>query len=178
MRRRLFAASMMMTLLGAILGGCVASTSEDSGVPTLYINEFMAQNDTTIADPDGSGGYPDWIEIYNAGSSSVDLGGMYLTDDLQNPTQWRIPDGVTIPAGGYLLFWADNDEDQGDTHTNFKLDSAGEEIGLFNTAENGYATIDTMIFGEQASDVSFGRSPDGAETWQSFSEPTPGAANP
>ena len=62
------------------------------GGPTygLFINEFMADNDSTIQDPDG-GGYPDWIELYNAGPNSIDLGGMYLTDDMNDPTKWMIP---------------------------------------------------------------------------------------
>jgi hypothetical protein len=62
------------------------------GGPThgLFINEFMADNDTTIQDPDG-GGYPDWIELYNAGPNAIDLGGMYLTDDMNDPTKWVIP---------------------------------------------------------------------------------------
>jgi hypothetical protein len=62
------------------------------GGPThgLYINEFMADNDDTIQDPDGSG-YPDWIELYNAGPNAIDLGGMYLTDDMNDPTKWMIP---------------------------------------------------------------------------------------
>jgi hypothetical protein len=61
----------------------------------LYINEFMADNETTIQDPDGSGGYPDWIELYNAGASTIDLGGMYLTDDINDPTKWMIPFKIT-----------------------------------------------------------------------------------
>ncbi len=71
------------------------------GGPTqgLFINEFMADNDSTIQDPDGSGGYPDWIELYNAGPNAIDLGGMYLTDDANEPTKWMIPFGV---SGGTL----------------------------------------------------------------------------
>jgi hypothetical protein len=62
------------------------------GGPTqgLFINEFMADNDSTIQNPDGSG-YPDWIELYNAGLNAIDLGGMYLTDDMNDPTKWMIP---------------------------------------------------------------------------------------
>jgi hypothetical protein len=62
----------------------------------LYINEFMAENDTTIQDPDGEG-YPDWVEIYNAGTSAIELGGMYLTDDANDPTKWMIP--ISISGG-------------------------------------------------------------------------------
>jgi len=159
----------------ACLVGCSVSTETAS--PALYINEIMAENDTVLADTDGHGGYPDWFELYNAGSQAVDLSGMYLTDDLANPTKFRIPDGVTIAAGGYLLFWADNDPDQGPTHVEFALEAAGEQLGLFNTAANGYAAIDTVTFGPQTEDISYGRSPDGASTWRTFASPTPGRAN-
>ena len=167
--------------MAMIVTGCgnVAPDEEspDAASVSLYINEFMAENDTTIEDPDGAGGYPDWIELYNAGDSSIDLGGMYLTDNLSNPAKWRVSDGVVIPAGGYLLFWADNDEEQGDTHTNFRLDRDGESIGLFDTADSGYATIDTLTFAEQTADVSFGRFPDGSDDWNAFAQPTPGQPN-
>ncbi|MHC4477601.1 MAG: PEP/pyruvate-binding domain-containing protein [Planctomycetota bacterium] len=72
------------------------SNSGSSGGPGqgVFINEFMAENDSTIEDPDG-GGYPDWIELYNAGTTVIDLGGMYLTDDMNDPTMWMIPVGIT-----------------------------------------------------------------------------------
>jgi hypothetical protein len=163
--------------LSIALAGCGSLESAPAGLPTLYINEFMADNDTTIQDPDGAGGYPDWIELYNAGGSAIDLGGMYLTNDLSQPRKWRIPDGVSIDAGGYLLFWADNDPEQGDTHTNFKLAKAGGAVGLFDTDANGNAAIDTLTFEEQSADVSFGRIPDGADAWQALTTPTPGRSN-
>ena len=61
----------------------------------LVINEFMASNNSEsgIADPQGE--YDDWVEIYNAGPTAVDLGGMYLTDDLSDPTNFMIPAGIT-----------------------------------------------------------------------------------
>jgi hypothetical protein len=102
---------------------------------------------------------------------------MYLTDDLANPTKWRVPDGTAIPAGGFLVFWADNDERQGSTHTNFKLATAGDQIGLFNTAANNYAAIDTVEFGQQTPDVSYGRFPDGSSNWKTMTTPTPGQPN-
>ncbi|MBU1706555.1 lamin tail domain-containing protein, partial [bacterium] len=111
--------------------------------PALYINEFLASNDVTNSDPDFSVN-SDWIEIYNGESRETDLSGMYLTDELSNPTQWRIPDGTTIQAYGYLLFWAD-DEDTTMTahHTNFKLKGSGEQIGLFSEDCFNNVAIDT-----------------------------------
>ena len=143
----------------------------------VYINEFMAENDTTIQDPDGGGGYPDWIELFNAGDTAIDLSGMYLTDDYEDPTQWRIPDGVFIDAGAHLLLWADNDEEQGDLHTNFKLSRGGEAVALFDTDEGGNKIIDGIVFGPQTADVSMGRRFDGADCWEQLAAPSPETPN-
>lgn len=142
----------------------------------LIINEFMADNANSLLDPDDPlGKYDGWIEIYNRSSVAKDLGGMYLTDDLGNPDKWLIPGGVTIEAQGYLIFWADEDQEQGDTHTNFKLDAEGEEIGLFDS--DGVTLIDGVIFDEQYRDLSYGRFPDNSLIWKLFDAPTPGHCN-
>ncbi len=59
----------------------------------LVINEFMAENDWFIQDNFGE--YDDWLELYNASGVTVDLSGMYLTDDPDDPTDWMIPPAVT-----------------------------------------------------------------------------------
>jgi len=145
------------------------------GKVALYINEFMADNKTAVEDPDEPGAFEDWIEIYNPGPAAVDMGGMFLTDNLANPTKWRVPQGVSIQAGGYLVFWADNEPGQGPTHTNFQLAAGGEEIGLYHT--DGRTLIDSVSFQQQSADVSFGRKPDGSANWTALRTPTPGAAN-
>jgi len=145
--------------------------------PSLYINEFMADNEAFIEDPDEPGAYEDWIELYNVSTTTIDLSGMYLTDDLSDPTQYQIPAGVSIDPEGYLVFWADDDIEQGSLHTNFKLGKSGEEIGLYDTDANGNAAIDTLTFGAQSVDVSEGRFPDGAECWRTFEVATPEASN-
>ncbi|MDB4724116.1 lamin tail domain-containing protein, partial [Akkermansiaceae bacterium] len=63
---------------------------------TPVISEFMAANDTVLADEDGD--FSDWIEIHNPDGSEVDLDGYFLTDKASNLDKWRIP-AVTIPAG-------------------------------------------------------------------------------
>jgi spore coat protein CotH len=143
--------------------------------PPLFINEFLADNDSVNVDEQGE--YEDWIELYNAGDSPLDVGGMYLSDDLGDPTQWRLPDGTTIPAGGFLLVWADDDEADGPLHANFKLGKDGEEIGLFDQRGTASALVDSVVFGPQETDVSTGRLPDGGETWTTFATPTPGQSN-
>ena len=152
---------------------CSSDMVDLTGV--LYVNEFMAENDTTLPDPDGSGGYPDWFEIYNAGSTEIDLQGLYLTDDLTDPTQHAITQSLTIPASGYLLLYADNDPEQGANHIGFKLGASGEDLAIFNT--DGVTLIDGYTFGEQTADTSEGRCPDGGSTWTFFTASTPGASN-
>jgi len=145
-------------------------------VPNLYINEFMASNDSAFADEYGD--YGDWIEIYNTGDSPVNIGGMYITDDLTDPTAWQIPDAqdtTTIPAGGFLILWADKEMDKGALHVNIKLSSGGEQIGLYES--DGVTSVDTLTFGAQTTDISEGRAPDGSSSWLSFSQITPGAPN-
>jgi hypothetical protein len=141
----------------------------------LVINEFMASDANTLEDPCEPNEFPDWFELYNASPIPLDLEGMYLTDDLTNPTRWRIPAGVTIDAGGFLVFFADDDDEQGPTHTNFKLSASGEEIGLFDA--DGSTLIHSISFGRQTTDVSYGLYPDASDHEQFFAIPTPGWEN-
>jgi hypothetical protein len=127
----------------------------------LFINEFMANNDAAVEDPYGY--YSDWIEVYNGGNVSVDVSGMYLTDDLANPDAWSFPEDTIIDSAGYLVFWADNDPDKGPMHCSFSLNASGEAIGLF--ASDGETEIDSILFEEQLDDVSYGRLPDGTANW-------------
>ncbi|MFB0553287.1 MAG: chitobiase/beta-hexosaminidase C-terminal domain-containing protein, partial [Phycisphaerae bacterium] len=156
-----------------------ALSAEDGGLKTntLVINEFMASNSSYIQDPQGH--YDDWIEIYNYGTSAVNIGRMYLTDNLSVPTRWRIPDGnpaaTTILPQGYLLIWADNDTTDSGLHANFKISTVGEEIGLFDT--DGSTLIDSVAFGDQTNDISYGRYPDANDNWRFFGFPSPGRQN-
>ncbi|MFC1636482.1 CotH kinase family protein, partial [Planctomycetota bacterium] len=143
----------------------------------LAINEFMASNSAFLQDPQDQ--YDDWIEIHNYSPIATDIGGMYLTDDMTVPTKWRIPETdpvlTTIPAGGFLLIWADGDISDAGLHANFRLSAGGEEISLFDI--DGATLMDSIVFGEQVTDLSYGRFPDAGETLRFFGLPTPGAAN-
>lgn len=145
---------------------------------TVRINEFMASNVRAVPDP-ADGDYDDWFELYNAGTNEVDLSGYYLTDDLESPTQYRIPAGTRIPPGGFLLVWADEETGQtqpgGPLHVNFRLSKSAEALGLF--APDG-TLVDGFVFGPQQDDVSQGRFPDGADLpLYDLTRPTPGAPN-
>lgn len=145
--------------------------------PALFINEFLASNDSSTKDENGEN--DDWIEIYNGGATPVNIGGMYITDKLSSLTAWlipnRAPDSTTIAPGGFLILWADKQTKQGVLHVDIKLSGDGEQIGL--TAPNGTTVIDSLTFGAQTEDISLGRKPDGSNNWEYFAKPTPGASN-
>ena len=141
----------------------------------LFINEFVASNSTGITD--SLGAHPDWVELYNPGGSPVDIGGMYVTDDLTNPTKAQIPTGyasTVVPAHGYLLFYPDGNPTWGPLHMSFGLSKGGEQIGLYTS---GGAVVDSLTFTAQTTDVSQARVPDGSSTWHFLTTPTPGATN-
>lgn len=146
--------------------------------PSVVINELMADNDNTIADPQGD--YDDWLELYNRTDSAVLLTGMYLSDKEDNPTKWAFPENTQIPANGYLVVWLDEDhDDEAATeglHANFKLSKGGEVALFVDTDANGNQVLDSITFGEQETDVAFGRLPDGTGDFQVV-RATPGAPN-
>jgi len=148
-----------------------------SAMPHVYINEWMADNDAVIGDPDEPGAYEDYIELYNAEDYAVDLSGMHLTDNLTNPTKFEIPAGVVIAPHGYLLFWADSEPAQGPMHTNFGLSKGGEAIGLYGSRMDCLAPVDSLTFGAQATNVAQGRYADGRPCIKTLRAPSPGVSN-
>jgi hypothetical protein len=145
---------------------------------SVFINEWMAANQSFIADPSDNR-FDDWFELYNGHSFPVDLSGYFLTDDTNNTTQFEIPAGTVIPARGFLLVWADNDQqDNGfndDLHVNFELSRTLDHIRLYGPDE--VTLISSVTFSNQVSNVSQGRFADGTPNIVFFNNPTPGSAN-
>ncbi|MCF8245759.1 MAG: CotH kinase family protein [Saprospiraceae bacterium] len=143
---------------------------------SIFINEFVASNSNGATDEAGQ--HEDWVELFNAGLTAVDIGSMHLTDDLGQPTKWKVPATnpamTTIQPGGYLLFWLDGEPAQSVLHANFKLGAGGEDLGLY--AADG-SQLDALTFGPQTANVSYGRSADGSSSFQFFTTPTPLASN-
>lgn len=137
----------------------------------------MASNNYTISDENGE--FDDWVELYNPTDDDIDLAGSFMSDDLADLMDWQIPFGspelTTIEAGGFLLFWADNDTLQGANHLGFTLSGGGEQIAL--TLPNGEIIVDAFQFFTQENDISYGRIADGDPDFQFFNIPTPNATN-
>ncbi|MER2600393.1 MAG: CotH kinase family protein [Caldilineales bacterium] len=141
----------------------------------VLITEFMADNENTIEDPDDPGEFPDWIEVTNVSTATVNLRNYSLTDNLQRPTKFRIMADILLNPGQSLLFWADDETTQGPTHTNFKLDKAGEAVGLFHP--DSVTMLDSVVFPAQTGDVAYGRCPLNSDPWGYLFVPTPGWTN-
>ncbi len=174
-----------LTRGGALVTG--ASTSLNvtnpnaSAWPALRINEWMAENGGSVVDPVyGDGG--DWFELHNPTTQPVSLAGWKLSDTPGTPALFTVPSGWTIPAGGYLLVWADNLPARNPAtpaassalHVSFKLNNAGESI-LLTAPDN--REVDRVDFGEQKNDRAEGRYPDGGTGISGLTVPTPGTAN-
>lgn len=122
----------------------------------LVINELLADNVNNEIDEAGE--QEDWVELYNNSTSPIVLTGLYLTDNPLNRNKWAFPPGVSIPPHGFITVWLDDDALQGPFHANFRLALEGEHLML---SDGGDQVIDSISFGPQLSDVSFGRYPNG-----------------
>lgn len=151
-----------------------AANDLSAGPLAVVFNEWMAENSATIADPDDLD-FDDWFELHNPGSQPVDLSRFMLSDNPADPGKFVIPDGTVIPARGFLLVWADEEQSaNGQLHANFRLASGGETLIL--SGPDG-TIVDQVDFAAQERDVSEGRLPDGGAQVVRFFSPTPGSAN-
>ncbi len=140
---------------------------------SVVINEFLADNVNSFPDPNGE--HDDWVELYNPTSSPVLLTGKYMTDNPNNLTKWKFTQqSLYLNPGEFQVVWCDENQTQSGIHTNFKLSKSGEFIALVDS--NGISILDSIAFGPQKTDTSYGRFPNGSSAW-SFMNPTPGSGN-
>jgi len=149
---------------------------------TLFINEILVGNASTTLDTDYYN-YSGWIEIYNAGSSSVNLKNYalaYWDYEADSPIVWKVPVAVSVPAKGTVIFWAD--EHNKNRHAGFEMDMRGDRLELRNPSGTvlDWVEYDMRINGSNnflLPDISYGRQADGSGTWAYFDRPTPAASN-
>ncbi|MFK7758196.1 MAG: CotH kinase family protein [Flavobacteriales bacterium] len=145
----------------------------------LVINELLSQNSSVF--PDELGEFEDWIELYNESSEPLNLSNLYLSDDSEDLLKFQIPDDapeLTLAPDAHIIFFADNDTEQGNKHTNFSLDASGEELYVsFINDLDEIETIDQISFNALEENQSYGRETDAASDWITFNIPTPEAEN-
>jgi hypothetical protein len=144
----------------------------------IVINEINAGNESGLADEDGD--EEDWIELYNAGTSAIDLAGWSLSDDEEEPGRWIFPSKLLAP-GQYLVVFASAKDRKNPVganrfHTSFKLGIDGEFLGLFTPdSPRRLASGFSPKYPLQRNNYSYGREASGELRY--FAAPTPGASN-
>lgn len=140
----------------------------EAGATPIRINEVGAGNDIFINEYFKKN---DWVELYNATDEDIDIAGMYLSDDRDNPQKYRISAegseaSTIIPAHGYRIVWCDKLAPLHQLHANFKLDNAdGAYLSL--QAEDG-SWADEVTYLAQDLWQTYGRYPDGGYHAQLF----------
>jgi len=147
--------------------------TNDPSAATLVINEIFANN-ARWEEPDQS--LPDWVEIYNLSTTSVDLAGFSLSDTATVPDRWVLPPGSLVPAQGHLKVRFDAAAPASSTNTGFGLRAEGGSVYLFGRPADGGRLLDSVTYGLQPADWSIGRVPDGDSTW-TLTLPTLGGPN-
>lgn len=154
--------------------------TDDCGTPPapaalkVKINEVMPANESTLEDEKGA--FPPWIELYNNSDSEINLGGVFISNDLLNPSLWKVPciPEARIPPRGFLVIFADGDSSNDkDLHASFKLATSGSLQLVVNKSSDLFF-FDASRLGP---DESAGRYRDGLAAISKLTRPTPGAAN-
>gem|GEM_PF-939303 len=164
----------LLTSLLFVAQNSAAIRSAQAQNNVLTITEFMASNSNTLADEDGD--FSDWIEIYNGGSSAINLQGFTLSDNVTVLDKWTFPN-IVLNADQYLVLFASNKDrviEGNELHTNFKLSASGEYLALSDssgTIRSEFATA----YPRQYENVSFGV--DAGDNLRYFNTPTAGGAN-
>jgi hypothetical protein len=164
------------SLLGLVGISCVllaGLTRGEAASGAIVLNEVLADN---VSYTNSAGAKTDWVELYNRSSGSVDLAGMSLSDDSQNPRLYVFPAGSIVPAGGFFVVEFNGDATPSALNTGVGLSAAGDAVTLYERPENGGGIVDSITFGPQAGDYSLGRVPDGTGVW-ALSRPSYGASN-
>lgn len=146
---------------------CTWSPSPASAA--VVINEIMANNVSAVL---SYGDYPDWVELYNNGTTPVNLAGMTLTDNPSQPNKFIFPQDAVLGPKQCVVVWCDGKTGVPGYHASFSFNSSGEIISLYDAAGK---VADSLTFGIQPTDFSLGRFPDGGTF--ALTRPTPWATN-
>ncbi len=156
----------------AAAGGSPGADDPEPAVLPVLVNEVLSHTDFPVVD---------WIELYNPNSTDVNLGGWFLSDDGAAPRKFRIPEGTTIPAGGYRVFTEADFNPSPLLVSSFSLNSAGDSIYLTSgdPSTNLTGFSHAFTFGAAANGVTFGRYVNsvGEEQFPAQLEPTPDGVN-
>lgn len=121
----------------------------------IVISEIMTANRCTLAD--ASGRFPDWVELYNAGTQEVSLSSFFLSDDPEERGMFRLPEQTLAPGEYALIRCGGSDAAEGDA--SFALSSGGCTVLLSGSAGNVVSQVTCPAL---EADCSYALQPDGS----------------
>jgi hypothetical protein len=151
--KSIFSAVRFLFLLMAAL---LATATAARAAETVFISEFLASNSGGLQDEDGAS--PDWVEIFNSGTNTVNMNGWCLTDSAANLTKWRFP-ATNVPPNGFLIVFASGKNRAvpgAPLHANFSLNADGEYLALVHPDGVTIANEFAPAFPEQYANISYG----------------------
>lgn len=155
--------------LGWLAGGSLSG----SGAGPVVIDEVLANNRQAVSQ---SGRNPDYVELRNATSTGVDLGGCTLADDGSAGLPLVFPSGTRLAPGARLVVWCDRTPGLPAPQAGFGIGASGDRIRLVGPDGSIW---DEIAFGLQAEDLAIGRvgsGEGGLGEWRLIL-PSPGLAN-
>jgi hypothetical protein len=119
----------------------------------------------------------DRIELYNPGPTTVDLSNVYISDDASELLKFKIPDGIVLQPGNFQTF----SEGTGPDNFRFGLSASGENIYVTAASDDAVPVpirvLDAIKCGAMEPEVTFGRYPDGSDSFAFLSSATFGGPN-
>ena len=110
-----------------------------TAVSAFWITEIMSANQTAVVLEDGTA--PDWIEIQNRADHQLSLKGYALMLNGDPSSMCRLPD-LSVPAGGYIVLYADGSAEPQGIHLSFKIPSGGAVLSILNSSAKVVETVD------------------------------------
>lgn len=151
-------------------------TMSNTNLPLLYLNEICITNKMYLDEYRESN---DWIEIYNAGTTPVDLAGMYLSDKKNKLQRSLIPAGdpkkTTVLPKGYIVFWADEEPGQGANHLDFSLSASKRQTVSLSMvdSDSNVVVLDSVTYELHEKGETYARmSYDSIDSWSKTKWPT------
>ena len=135
----------------------------------LRINELMSNNVSAVWDD--AYNFSMWVELYNEGDSTINQKNFFLTNNIQEPQKWGLPN-QNITSKGFNILWMEKPDRP--NHSPFKLDPDGGTLYLLSDSGE---LIDQVQYPKQIRNVSYGRLVEGSQESVFFEEFSPGNSN-